>query len=301
MNIYKNIHCRQIFRTVVLLLLFVCSIQSTWADEVIFSMSTKVSSTETVSNGGTIAGSTFADVTDGTVTYQNDHSTNAYAAVSGSNFYLGTSSCYFKIELKRALKTGDKIRFASMPASSNGLTGISISSKSSNEKKYNTTTDIFADVEYEVPEGLNGVSTIYLFRIQGKGTSFNDMTIVRPTQEIKLSSSPATDLSTGETYYIDADGNYLKTEPESYIATYKCTANGETHGNKGTTITIPNATEGKYTVVLGGCKENTGTYTISSDNNAFDNITIDEAKTAGCYGTDGSTIKQTFYVTKETT
>ena len=38
MNIYKNIHCRQIFRTVVLLLLFVCSIQSTWADEVIFSM-----------------------------------------------------------------------------------------------------------------------------------------------------------------------------------------------------------------------------------------------------------------------
>lgn len=266
-------------------------------------MSTKVSSTETVSNGGTIAGSTFADVTDGTVTYQNDHSTNAYAAVSGSNFYLGTSSCYFKIELKRALKTGDKIRFASMPASSNGLTGISISSKSSNEKKYNTTTDIFADVEYEVPEGLNGVSTIYLFRIQGKGTSFNDMTIVRPTQEIKLSSSPATDLSTGETYYIDADGNYLKTEPESYIATYKCTANGETHGNKGTTITIPNATEGKYTVVLGGCKENTGTYTISSDNGAFETITIEDAKTAGCYvtDTDKNTIKRTFYVTKETT
>ena len=105
MNIYKNIHCRQIFRTVVLLLLFVCSIQSTWADEVIFSMSTKVSSTETVSNGGTIAGSTFANVTGGTVTYQNNNST-AYAAVSSSKFYLGTNTCYFKIELDKPLQTG---------------------------------------------------------------------------------------------------------------------------------------------------------------------------------------------------
>ena len=103
-----NIHCRQIFRTViVLLLLLIGSIQSTWADEVIFSMSTKVSSTKTVSNGDTIAGSSFANVKYGTVTYQNDNS-KAYAAVSNSNFYLGTNTCYFKIELNKPLQTGDK-------------------------------------------------------------------------------------------------------------------------------------------------------------------------------------------------
>ncbi|MGN0224458.1 MAG: pectinesterase family protein [Prevotella sp.] len=299
-----NIHCRQILRTViVLLLLLVGSIQNTWADEVIFSMSTNVSSTETVSNGGTIDGSTFANVTGGTVTYQNNNNSNAYEAVKDSKFYLGTSSCYFKIELSKALKTGDKIRFASMPASSNGLTGISISSKSSDEKKYNTTTNVFADVEYEVPEGLNGVSTIYLFRIQSKGTSFNDMTIVRPTQTIELSSSPSVSLTANTTYYIDVDGKYQTEEPESYVATYSCTGNNS-HGNIGTKITIPNATEGKYTVVLGGCKYNNGAYTISSNNEAFETITISqvESKTSACYPNEGGTIAaKSFVVTTPTT
>ena len=297
MNIKTNSHFNQFIRTVVLLLLFVCSVQSTWADEVIFSMSTKVSSTETVSNGGTIAGSTFANVKYGTVTYQNNNS-KAYAAVSGSNFYLGTSSCYFKIELERALKTGDKIRFASMPASSNGLTGISISSKSSDEKKYNTTTNIFADVEYEVPEGLNGVSTIYLFRIQGKGTSFNDMTITRESPTINISSNPATNLTTNTTYYIDAQGNYTTEQPASYVATYSCTGNND-HGNQGTVITIPNATEGKYTVVLGGCQYNNGEYTIKSDNGAFTDITIQQSGTETTPCNDK--ITRSFLVTKPTT
>lgn len=267
-------------------------------------MSTKVSSTETVSNGGKIDGSTFAKVTGGTVTYQNNKST-AYAAVNNSLFYFGTTDCFFKIELDEPLQMGDKIKFASMPLNGTRTTGVCFCTTDTQDKKYyveNTNTTV-ADIEYEVPEGLNEIRTLYLFRYQGYGTSFNDMTIVRPTKEIKLSSTPATDLSTGETYYIDADGNYLKTPPESYIATYKCTANGETHGNKGTTITIPKATEGKYTVVLGGCNQNTGTYTISSDNGAFETITIEDAKTAGCYvtDTDKNTIKRTFYVTKETT
>lgn len=266
-------------------------------------MSTKVSSTETVSNGGKIAGSTFANVKYGTVTYQNNKS-DAYAAVRNSLFFFGTTDCFFKIELDEPLQMGDKIKFASMPLNGTKTTGVCFCKTDSQNKTYYVeNTNSVADIEYEVPEGLNGISTLYLFRYQGTGTYFNDMTIVRPTQEIKLSSTPATNLSAGETYYIDANGNYLETAPESYLATYSCTANGDTHGNKGTTITIPKATEGKYTVVLGGCNENTGTYTISSDNGAFETITIEDAKTAGCYvtDTDKNTIKRTFYVTKETT
>ena len=151
MNIYKNIHCRQIFRTVVLLILFVCSVQSNWADEVIFSMSTTDSSTETVSNGGTIAGSTFADVKYGTVTYQNNNST-AYAAVSSSKFYLGTNTCYFKIELDKPLQTGDKIKLANMPlCSANGnqerLNGLCFCTSSERNTTYKTTDNITENVE----------------------------------------------------------------------------------------------------------------------------------------------------------
>ncbi|MGN1375080.1 MAG: chitobiase/beta-hexosaminidase C-terminal domain-containing protein, partial [Prevotella sp.] len=303
MNKMTNIHCRQILRTVIMLLLLLAgSIQSTWADEVIFSMSTKVSSTETVINGGTIAGSTFANVTGGTVTYQNNHTGTAYAAVKNSLFYFGTTHCYFKIELTKPLQTGDKIKFASMPLNVTNKTGVCFCTAALQNKTYYVdNTKAVADIEYEVPQALNGISTLYLFRYQGTGTSFNDMTIVRPTQAIELSSSPSSSLSAGTQYYIDADGNYVTEAPESYLAMYKFTANGDTHGNKGTTITIPNATEGKYTVVLGGCKENTGTYTITSDNAAFETITISDAKTEECYGVDGSTITRTFYVTQETT
>ena len=266
-------------------------------------MSTKVSSTETVSNGGTIAGSTFANVTDGTVTYQNDNSTTAYAAVSSSKFYLGTNSCYFKIELNKPLQTGDKIKLATMPlcsANNNGdrLNGLCFCTSSTRTTTYQTTDNVTENVEYIVPEGLNGIKTLYLFRLQGKGTSFNDMTITRESPTINISSNPATNLATSTTYYIDAQGNYTTEQPASYVATYSCTDNNG-HGNQGTVITIPNATEGKYTVVLGGCQYNNGEYTIKSDNGAFKDITIQssETKTTAC----NDKITRSFLVEQPTT
>lgn len=266
-------------------------------------MSTKVSSTETVSNGGTIAGSTFANVTDGTVTYQNDNSTTAYAAVSSSKFYLGTNSCYFKIELNKPLQTGDKIKLATMPlcsANNNGdrLNGLCFCTSSTRTTTYQTTDNVTENVEYIVPEGLNGIKTLYLFRLQGKGTSFNDMTITRESPTINISSNPATNLATSTTYYIDAQGNYTTEQPASYVATYSCTGNNG-HGNQGTVITIPNATEGRYTVVLGGCFYNNGEYTIKSDNGAFKDITIQnsETKTTAC----NDKITRSFLVEQPTT
>ena len=264
-------------------------------------MSTTVSTTGTVSNGGKIDGSTFADVKYGTVTYQNDNS-KAYAAVSGSNFYLGTNSCYFKIELNKPLQTGDKIKLATMPlcsANNNGdrLNGLCFCTSSTRTTTYQTTDNVTENVEYIVPEGLNGIKTLYLFRLQGKGTSFNDMTITRESPTINISSNPATNLATNTTYYIDAQGNYTTEQPASYVATYSCTANNTDHGNQGTVITIPNATEGKYTVVLGGCFYNNGEYTIKSDNGAFTDITIQQSNTAAC----NDKITRSFLVEKPTT
>ena len=299
MNIKTNGHFKHLLHTVLLLVMTGWTLSAYAEDEVIFSMTTNVASTKKVANGETIAGTEFATTVGGSVTYQNNHNTTAYEAVRNSMFYLGTSSCFFKIELDKPLQTGDKIKFAEMPKTSNDLTGISINKTSSDSKEYTTTTDVFKNVVYEVPEGLNGAQTIYLFRVQGKGTFFNNMTITRENPTINISSNPATNLATNTTYYIDAQGNYTTEQPASYVATYRCTNNNKDHGNLGTVITIPNATEGRYTVELGGCQYNNGEYTIKSNNGAFEDITIPESetKTTAC----NEKITRSFLVTNPTT
>ncbi len=143
----------------------------------LFTMTPSVADTETLANGATLDGSQFANVTGGKVMFQNNNTT-AYKAVNASKFYIGTSSAFFKIDLDTPLKTGDVITFTNMPATSNGLNGVYIGTTSS-DKSYSTTTDVIGDVEFIVPEGLNAVSTIYINRVQGKGTSFAAMTITR--------------------------------------------------------------------------------------------------------------------------
>lgn len=145
----------------------------------LFTMVPSVSDTETLANGATLNGSQFATVTGGSVMYQNNNTT-AYKAVNGGKFYIGTSSAYFKIDLNTPLQTGDIITFSNMPATSNGANGVYIGT-SSTDKSYQTTTDVIGDVQFVVPEGLNGVSTIYINRVQGKGTSFAGVTITRET------------------------------------------------------------------------------------------------------------------------
>lgn len=143
----------------------------------IFTMSTSVAETETLSNGATLDGSLFATVTGGSVMFQNNNTT-AYKAVTGSKFYIGTSSAFFKIDLDSPLKEGDIITFSNMLATSNGLNGVYIGT-SSTDKSCQTTTDVFGDVTFVVPEVLNGAKTIYINRVQGKGTSFASITITR--------------------------------------------------------------------------------------------------------------------------
>ena len=247
MNIYKNIYCRQIFRTVVLLLLFVCSIQSTWADEVIYSLTDKIGSAEATAYDATVA--------------------------EGVSLKLSNTTGRIKITPKagRKFQNGDIIRFSGTIGNTAKNYGVKIFGPDGTtllENLYVPGTTSPLEVK-DVLKLSADADYIYIGRSDGTGTTLTSCEIIRPTQEIKLSSTPASSLSAGPTYYIDANGIYLETAPESYIATYKCTAIGETHGNEGTTITIPNATEGKYTVVLGGCSENKGTYKISSNNGAF--------------------------------
>lgn len=140
-----------------------------------FSMVPSVASTSDLSNGQTLQGSEFATVTGGKVMYQNNNTT-AYKAVQSSKFYIGTSSCYFKIDLDTPMKTGDVMTFYDMPATSNGLNGVFVGT-SSTDKTYSTTTDVFGTVTYSVPDAFDGVKTIYLNRVQGKGTYFAKLTI----------------------------------------------------------------------------------------------------------------------------
>lgn len=179
MNTTKTTNHRSHILTLILTLMLLAWGNTAWAEkQVFFSMKTKVQSTEQVVNGGTISGEDFATITGGTLLYQNNHASTSYEAVKNYMFYLGTSSAFFKIELDTPLKTGDVISFAEMPATSNGLTGITIKADP-NSTEYDTATDNFENVEFSVPEGLNGVSTLYLYRKQGKGTSFNNVTISR--------------------------------------------------------------------------------------------------------------------------
>lgn len=160
----------------------VFGISNAWADsEVIFSMTPSVEVTEEIADGATFEGSTFATVVGGKVTYQNDN-TKAYPAVKSSMFYIGTSSAFFMIELDKALATGDVISIASMPATSNGANGLYIGTSSS-DKSLKTTEDVTANVTFVVPASLDGAKTIYLNRVQGKTTTFSDITITRGSGE----------------------------------------------------------------------------------------------------------------------
>lgn len=147
--------------------------------ETYFKMVPSVEETPTAANGEKFEGNTFATVTGGSVYYQNNNTT-AYKAVQSSKFYIGTGSCFFCITLDKPLKTGDVITFTNMPATSNGENGIYIGTTSS-DKTHQTTTDVFGDVDYVVPADLDGVSTIYLNRVQAKGTYFSAVSISRQT------------------------------------------------------------------------------------------------------------------------
>lgn len=144
-----------------------------------FTMVPSVAETATVSGGTQIQGSAFATVTGGSVYYQNNNNT-AYNAVKGSKFMIGTNSCFFCITLSQPLKAGDVISFTNLEkTSNNNLTGIAIG-KTATDKENFTPEDAVGDVDFVVPASLDGVSTIYLNRMQGKTTYFGGVTISRP-------------------------------------------------------------------------------------------------------------------------
>lgn len=185
-----NLMKHKALRLFSLLLMLVMGIGGAWAQETIFSMAPSVAETSSIASG-TLAGTDFATVTGGKVTYQNDN-TKEYPAVKGSMFYIGTSSAYFIIELNNALQTGDVISFSSMPATSNGASGVYIGTSAS-DKSFQTASDVFENVTFTVPEGLNGAKTIYINRLQGKTTTFSDLVITRGGASTDPTDDPTDD------------------------------------------------------------------------------------------------------------
>lgn len=276
MNIKTNSHFKQFIRTNVLLLLFVCSVQSTWADEVIYSLTNKIGSAEKTAEVATVT--------------------------EGVSLVLSDSQGRIKITPKsgRKFQNGDIIRFSGKIGNTAKSYGVKIFGP--NGTTVLGTPNVSGTTSpLEVEDVLKlsaDAECIYIGRFDGTTTTLTSCEIIRPTQEIDLSSTPSVSLTANTTYYIDVDGKYQTEQPASYVATYSCTGNNG-HGNQGTVITIPNATEGRYTVVLGGCFYNNGEYTIKSDNGAFEDITIpqSETETAAC----NDKITRSFLVTKPTT
>lgn len=143
-----------------------------------FTMVTSVAESATAVNGEKIEGKDFATVSGGSVFYQNNNTGTAYNAVKGSRFLIGTNSCFFCIELSTPLKEGDQITISGLEKTSNDLSGLYIG-KSSSDKSLETPDNIFGEVSVSVPSDFDGVSTLYLNRIQPKSTYFKSVTISR--------------------------------------------------------------------------------------------------------------------------
>lgn len=277
MNIKTNGHFKHLLHTVLLLVMTGWTLSAYAEDEVIFSLTNKIGSAEKTADDATVT--------------------------EGTSLKLSNTDGRIKLTPKAGakFKNGDKISFSGTVGNTQKAYGIKIFGPDG-------TTDVGTPnvAGSTIPLTVKGVlklsgdaDYIYIARYAGTTTTLTSCEITRENTTINISSNPATNLTTNTTYYIDAQGNYNTEQPASYVATYSCTGNNNKHGNQGTVITIPNATEGKYTVVLGGCFYNNGEYTIKSDNKAFTDITIpqSETKTAAC----NDKITRSFLVTKPTT
>lgn len=276
MNIKTNSHFKHLLHTVLLLVMIGWNLSVYAEDEVIFSLTNKIGSAEKTADNATVT--------------------------EGTSLILSNTAGRIKLTPKAGakFKNGDKISFSGTVGNSSKNYGIKIFGP---DGTTNVGTPYVAGKT--TPLTVEGVLTlsgdadyIYIARYDGTTTTLTSCEITRESPTINISSNPATNLATNTTYYIDAQGNYTTEKPASYVATYSCTDNND-HGNQGTVITIPNATEGKYTVVLGGCQYNNGEYTIQSNNGAFEVITIpqSETKTAAC----NDKITSSFLVEKPTT
>ncbi len=274
MNIKTNSHFKHLLHTVLLLVMTGWTLSVYAEDEVIFSLTNKIGSAEKTADNATVT--------------------------EGTSLILSNTAGRIKLTPKAGakFKNGDKISFSGTVGNSSKNYGIKIFGP---DGTTNVGTPYVAGKT--TPLTVEGVLTlsgdadyIYIARYDGTTTTLTSCEITRESPTINISSNPATNLATNTTYYIDAQGNYTTEKPASYVATYSCTDNND-HGNQGTVITIPNATEGKYTVVLGGCQYNNGEYTIKSDNGAFTDITIQQSNTAAC----NDKITRSFLVEKPTT
>ena len=276
MNIKTNRHFKHILHTVLLLVMMGWSLSAFAEDEVIFSLNNKIGKAEKTADNATVT--------------------------EGTSLVLSDTKGRIKLTPKAGakFKNGDKISFSGTIGNTSKNYGIKIFGP---DGTTNVGTPFVAGTT--TPLTVEGVLTlsgdadcIYIARYDGTTTTLTSCEITRENPTINISSTPATNLATNTTYYIDAQGNYTTEQPASYVATYSCTGNKD-HGNLGTVITIPNATEGRYTVELGGCQYNNGEYTIKSNNGAFEDITIPESetKTAAC----NDKITRSFLVTKPTT
>ncbi len=157
-----------------------------------------------LSNEGIAAGgykemtSDYATVTGGSATLRNDGADNTKARIYNSNIYLGGAAGYVVVELDCPLQVNDVIAFTG-----DNSNKICFTLTSTRATTYATTDGEFT-VTSAFLNGNDNVTTIYVWRESGNGTTIHSLTVTRPAPDAPV---PTIDAAT------PADASYAATDP----------------------------------------------------------------------------------------
>lgn len=251
-----------------LLTLALVSIGSAWgADEIIFKMVANVTSDQKISKWSSgdpveLDLSSYADITPTgstavAISKKESEQTIVKNQSSGDVFNFGTNDVGIRITFTEALKKGDVItaeeanRQICFTKTTTRATTIQTSSGS-----------------YTIPEGsdLIGATTLYIWRVEGSGTTFKSLTISRPAIDY---ASPAidTDLSTTP---VDVDiniGTTLSIEA-SHVTSYQWYRNKTASTTGAEAIEGATAASYTYTAPVADAEKTVYFYCVVTNDNA---------------------------------
>ena len=150
----------------------------------IFSLEMKTGlSNEGIAAGGyKVMTSDYATVTGGSATLRNDGSDNTKARIYNSNIYLGGAAGYVVVELDCPLQVNDVIAFTG-----DNSNKICFTLTSTRATTYATTDGEFT-VTSAFLNGNDNVTTIYVWRESGNGTTIHSLTVTRPAPDAPVPS-----------------------------------------------------------------------------------------------------------------
>ncbi len=279
------------------LLMFVMGGVKSWATT-IFSLSTSQATDQTITYGATIdpIDASNATVSGGSVAVVSLRSPaeNTDKYTYNGNFYFGTNSVGFKVTLNTTLSAGDvieytatnQLRFTIAGANSGGV----VTTASSTSYTVKSTDEIC------------GQSVIYIWRANGAGTSFNNMSITHVEVdhsndfEAVVNNQTGTLLTSGEqvqgtvlTFGVANDGTRVASNSPSAVGVISGTYHSE-HGMTGMTVTTD--VLGPVRITVGACTYSTNAITVT---NSANDVVATKNPLINCWKNNRSNVTVLYY------